>query len=72
MSKSPPGCLHQFLHCVSVRFAFQLFYGNDVTCLTGIIAIIDPNLLDLHYDYTERLTKTPKRLERYAFLNESS
>ena len=44
--KSPPGCQHQFIQCVSVCSAFQLLFGNDVTCLTGILALIDRNLLD--------------------------
>ena len=34
---------HQDLHCVSVLFAFQTLFRNDVTCLTGLIALIDPS-----------------------------
>ena len=30
------------LHSVSVLFAFQTLFGNYVTCLTGLIAIVDP------------------------------
>ena len=33
---------HQDVHCVSVLFAFQTLFRNDVTCLTGLIALIDP------------------------------
>ena len=35
---------HQDWHCVSVLFAFQTLFRNDVTCLTGLIALIDPSL----------------------------
>ena len=41
-----PKCLpcqsREDLHCVSVLFDFQTLFGNDVTCLTGLISIVNP------------------------------
>ena len=71
-SKTPPGCPHQFFHSVSVQFGFELFFGNDVTCLTGIIALIYRNLLDEKHSTEKRTTfKRTARHERCAFFNEN-
>ena len=39
-----PGCRVQDVVCVSVRFALQTFFGNDVICLTGLIELTRPVL----------------------------
>ena len=38
-----PGIENRDLFWVSVLFAFQTLFGNDVTCLTGLFALIDPS-----------------------------
>ena len=69
--KYPPGCPHQFIQCVSVCSVFQLLFGNDVTCLTGIIALIGWNLLDVNSDYFLRVTEISKTLRVCTFFNDS-
>ena len=34
---------YQDMFSVSVLFAFQTFFKNDVTCLTGLITLVDPS-----------------------------
>jgi len=41
-----PGCRVQNELCVSIRLAFQTLFRNDVICLTGLIELNSPVVLD--------------------------
>ena len=55
------------MFCVSVLFAFQTLFGNDVTCLTGLIALVDPgcyrklNKLGLNESELKRVIKFERK-----------
>ena len=58
-----PGCDVENTFCVPVRLAFQTLFGNDVTCLTGLIELTRPVLGEKNVDESEDLLLCEKEFQ---------